>query len=830
MSASRKIAALVVALYLAPLPLSRAQLVTVRKMSSDLVVRIRAEISGDVSVSAWSRDAGREVAPVLAQVVRCQGKVKTDTTESNMVRCSKALRRDGLALEGVVDPAPVARGLDPSTGVQLCLDSPRLGFESLSTAMDDGEGDAAHSIRSIRFEAGKAPPLIQIRFGYRADQMEGIYLPLVALALALTLVAVIMAHAGLAALSRSAVLLGTIVWMGLAAQLQADAPLRILLIATPFANFAALILEFWPPLFCIALGVAIGSRMRPGQTQQRGKAREILRSLAVIPLILTCAVGSLPSITKGDYIVTASWVAAAPMILLLRRAWIRAGARARVRQPGAGEFKERISALAARAGCPHVKVFVSYSTRSETANAFALPGKSIFLTASLVRSLSKREVDAVAAHELSHFRDSSRGLWMSLGMSMVLFETPARDMLLYWPAGVLVAMLLPVAVFFASLGGARKREFAADAGAAALTGDPRAMISSLARIARNNNVPLEMNAIAELFSSHPSTPKRIRALAAMARLDAAEVASLCSSDDPGDSYELPQPQEQQGGAIFTPTWQKTNAGIYGWVAIFGSCGAGLLVASLLERFTRAGVLPVCAGIALGCILTKALAASQMSINYARLRRKLEARLGAGGQLVGLAPDSAPGLYNGFRFSDAGILSFEKGRLCYKSERIAIALNPADVVEVGLVAASPSNWVRLQPMIKFRRPDSGAVQAFILHPVSWLPTQRRLLKSIEQWRATQSSPQNTEISGFTPLAGQPFTNPTLFEAARGFLVPGCATLIGAISAGWTRPAEWWYIVCALTVAAGAHIFMFLPSMVYRRPASPPPGLTAPADAN
>jgi heat shock protein HtpX len=829
MSAGRKIATLAIALYLAALPLADAQLVTVRKMGSDLVVRVRAEISGDVSVSAWSRNAGRELAPVLPQVVHCQGNVKIDGSEPNMVHCSKALRRDGLALEGVVDLAPIARTLDPSTGVQLWLDSPRLGFESLSTAMTDEEGDAAHSIRSIRFDAGKAPPLIHIRFGYRADQMAGIYLPLVALALAMTLIAAVMSRAGLAVLSRSAVLLGTIVWMGAAAQLQADDPMHILLYGTPFANFAALLVAFWPPLFCIAVGVAIGNRVRPVQAQQKGKAGEILGSLAVIPLLLTCAVGSLPSMMRGDYIVTASWVAAAPIILLLRRQWIRAGTRSRVRQIGGGEFKERVSALAARAGCPQVKVYISYSTRSETSNAFALPGKSIFLTAPLVRSLSKREVDAVAAHELSHFRDSSRGVWMSLGIAMVLCETPARDMLLYWPGGLLIAMLVPITVFIASLRGMRKREFAADAGAAALTGDPRAMISSLARIARNNNIPLEMNAIAELFSSHPSTPKRIRALAAAARLNAAEVENLCSSDDPGDSYELPQPQAQESGAIFTPAWQKVNAGVYGWVVIFGSCGAGLLVAWPLDRFTHAGVAAVCAGIALGCTLTKGLAATQMSINYARLRRKLKARLGVGGQLVGLAPDSAPGLYNGFRFSDAGLLRFDRGRLCYTSERIAIALNSADVVEVAMVAASPSNWVRLQPMVRFRRPDSGAVQAFILHPVGWVPTQRRLLKSIEQWRASESSPQSTEIGGFTPQAGQPFINPTFVAAARGFRVTGGITLLAAMIAHGIMPPDWPFVGFALAVAAGSHLFMFLPSIVYRPPALPVK-LAPPLDAN
>ncbi|HUH61783.1 MAG TPA: hypothetical protein VLZ50_02250, partial [Terracidiphilus sp.] len=127
MSASRKIAALIVALWLATLSSGRSQSVAARKIVTDVLVRVRAETSGDVSVSAWSRNAGRELAPVLPEILHCPGSVKQDGAEPNRIVCSKALRRDGLALEAVVDPAPIARSLDPSTVVELWMDAPRLG-------------------------------------------------------------------------------------------------------------------------------------------------------------------------------------------------------------------------------------------------------------------------------------------------------------------------------------------------------------------------------------------------------------------------------------------------------------------------------------------------------------------------------------------------------------------------------------------------------------------------------------------------------------------------------------------------------------------------------
>ncbi|MGD0903558.1 MAG: M56 family metallopeptidase [Terracidiphilus sp.] len=795
-------------LCLAALPMARGE-------APAVTVQVHMETTGDVSVRAWSRETGLDWGPAVAQVIHCQGRMQTEPDRFDEYHCSNALRRDGLSLEAVVDLAPIAQKLADDDEIQLWLNYPRLRFDSSPAFMEEMGGWGRVS-RTARIEAGALPAPIHVRFGYRRDQLAGIYLPLVALALALTLMAAIFSRAALAGLSRYVLLLGTILWMGAASQLQAGMLLRILLFGTPLANLAALLVEFWPPLFCVAAGVALGSR-KQAATEPSGKFGEVFWSLAVIPLVLTCAVGALAPMMAENWLVAVAWLAAAPIVVLLRRGWIRAKAGARVRQLGGGELKERVSALAARVGRPQVKVIVSFSARSQVSAAFALPGKSIFLTAPLVRSLSKREVDAVAAHELAHFSHSGRGPWMALGIAMVLFETPVRDALPLLPGGFFVAMLVPLTVLFAALRGARRREFAADASAAALTGDPRAMISSLARVTRNNKIPLDMNAAVEWFSSHPSTRKRIHALAAAASLGTAEVEALCASGDPEDHYEIPP--EESGGAIFTPAWQKINAGIYGWTAMLGASGAGLSVAWLCVRYAGAGAAQLAGGIILGCLLTKALAATVMAAAYARLRRKLAAKLGVGGELVGLAIDDVPRLYDGRRFSDAGLLRFEGGRLCYKSERTSIGLNPADVVEVGMVAASPAAWLKEQPMVRFRSPESGEMQAFILHPLRWLATQRRLLRSIQRWRATSASTESTQISGFNRVAGRPARNPTVAGVARAFLVSGGVTLVAAIAAVPIFGAEWRYVAYSLAITACAHTFLFLPSMLYRMPSAP-----------
>jgi len=679
------------------------------------------------------------------------------------------------------------------------------------------QGSGSFLVRTARFTAGEIPPPIHFRFGYRPEQLAGIILPLLALALAMALTAGLLSRAGLAGLSRSILVLDTILWMGAASEFHTRALVHILLFGNPCANLTALLAEFWPPLVCLAAGVALGSREQAGRKPIE-KFWEIFGGFAVIPLVLTCAVGAMPSTMAQGWTTVIPWLAAAPLFVLVRRQWIRKTTGASLRQLSEGELKERVSSMAARIGRPQIKLYISTSARTQAAIAVTLPGKSIFLTAQLVRSLSKREVDAVAAHELSHTRAPGRGLWTALVVAMVLFEFPAREILLPGVSGMCVSMLIPLAIFFAALRTARHQEFAADVGAVVLCGDPRAMISSLAKVCRSNKTPLEWNAAVEWFAAHPSTFKRILALAAGAGIDAVELEALCGNDDAGEHYELPW--ETSGEAIFTPQWQKTNGGIYGWAVLFACSGAGLLVAWLLSLFSGAGAVSLLAGIVLGCALTKGFAATLMSYNYARLRRKLAAKLGVSGQLVGLAIDSEPRLYNGFRFSDAGLLRFESGRLCYRSERTTIALNPADVVEVGMIAASPAAWFRQQPRVRFRRPDSGEVSAFILHRVTWLPTQGRLLRSIERWRATQTSPEGTSISGFNAVAGQSARSPAIAGVARAFLFSGGVTLAAGIPACWMLHAEWWYVLYALAVAACAHVFMFLPSLLYRPPSRPP----------
>ena len=775
--------------------------------SSLVIMQVRIQATGQVSVTSWSQNGPPRLTSVLPLVVHCTGTAKFGGDNVGEFRCSNAVERHGLTLKTDINLAPIIKALNPSDRIQLYVDSPSMGFSSSSAPLEN-EGESTSAMQTGEFEASSAPSAIHLQFGYRPEQLAPLYLPFLGIAVALILLAAILSRAGLASLNLSGFLLGTTFWMGLAARLQAGLPLQILLFGNPLASAAALLFAFLPPLLCVALGAALGTRKDEGRKPAR-MFTDMLSAYGIFLLPLTCAAGSLPSISDGDWHGTIPWLVALPCTVLLCRWALRARFGSSLRRVASGELYDRVSQLASRAGWRKLTFYISFSTQSTQLNAFALPGRSIIFTAPLLQSLSRREVDAVAAHELGHLRHAASRPWSALGVAMVLFQTPVAGLLLPSTTGFIIAVLLPAVAYMVALHGVRRREFQADARAVALIGDPRPLIAALARISRNNKKPLEINSAVEWFSSHPSTLKRIRKMA-LGRLTEHELQNLITTDDPGEPYPLPQ---QESGPIFTLAWQRRNAGVYGWSVLFIAAFAGLAASWLLHQI-GSGLAHAVAAIMLGCMLTKATASAIMSASYARLREKLSSRLGASGRIVGLAVDSDPRVYNGFRFSDAGLLQFRDGRLLYRSERATVALNPADVVEMGMVSASPSNWLRLQPMVRFRCPVSGNLNAFILHPLGWLPTQRRLLRSIQRWHSTSTSSEPTLVTGFEPVAGQPFTTPTLAGVGRAFLFSGGATLIAAMPACPLLQFDWWFALYALAATACAHLFMFLPAMLYR----------------
>jgi len=230
----------------------------------------------------------------------------------------------------------------------------------------------------------------------------------------------------------------------------------------------------------------------------------------------------------------------------------------------APELYRMVQRLARLADLPMPAV---YLIPGQAANAFATgrdpENAAIAVTQGIVNLLSDAELEAVLAHELSHIknRDTLTQAVAATIAGAISFLGQILSYSLWWsggsrdenganPLAILATVILaPMAAMVLQLGLSRTREFAADAGAAQLTGNPRALAQALQRLDRSaRQMPMNSNPaftpllimhakprtfLSNLFSTHPSTEDRVRQLIDLERtmvdLPPAQLGSLSIS-------------------------------------------------------------------------------------------------------------------------------------------------------------------------------------------------------------------------------------------------------------------------------------------------------------
>ncbi|KKS98526.1 MAG: HtpX-2 peptidase, heat shock protein HtpX [Candidatus Gottesmanbacteria bacterium GW2011_GWA2_43_14] len=209
--------------------------------------------------------------------------------------------------------------------------------------------------------------------------------------------------------------------------------------------------------------------------------------------------------------------------------------------------------MALAAGIPKPKVYVIEDTAT---NAFATgrdPQHAVVCaTRGLINKLSRRELEGVIAHEISHIQNFdirlmamvtvmvgviallsdwfSRSLWFGRHRDNERNNVSAVLMLI----SVILALLAPVVATLIQLAISRRREFLADASGALLTRNPDALASALQKISGDREVlEAATNAtahlyivnpfkgknftawFANLFNTHPPISERVKILEAM---------------------------------------------------------------------------------------------------------------------------------------------------------------------------------------------------------------------------------------------------------------------------------------------------------------------------
>lgn len=209
--------------------------------------------------------------------------------------------------------------------------------------------------------------------------------------------------------------------------------------------------------------------------------------------------------------------------------------------------------LAQRANMPMPRVYIIENTQP---NAFATgrnpQNGAVAVTTGIMNILDDRELRGVIAHELAHIKNRDT-LTMTItatiagAISMLanfaMFFGGGRDR----PAGMIgtiaVMILAPLAASLVQMAISRVREYSADRDGAEICGDPMALASALQKleaaagridnyVAEQNPAtahmfivnPLHVRKMDNLFSTHPNTANRVKALQELAEDFTAERA------------------------------------------------------------------------------------------------------------------------------------------------------------------------------------------------------------------------------------------------------------------------------------------------------------------
>jgi heat shock protein HtpX len=185
-----------------------------------------------------------------------------------------------------------------------------------------------------------------------------------------------------------------------------------------------------------------------------------------------------------------------------------------------------------------------YVIPDQSPNAFATGRNpnhaAVAATEGILRALTEPELEGVIAHELAHVKNRDILISSIAATIAAAIMTVARMAMFFGGSRddrnggtnpiVLIGMMIlaPLAAALIQMAISRSREFAADATGAAIAGTPYGLADALRKIdAIAKRVPLEANpatahmfivkpftggGLMSLFSTHPSTESRIRAL------------------------------------------------------------------------------------------------------------------------------------------------------------------------------------------------------------------------------------------------------------------------------------------------------------------------------
>ena len=470
----------------------------------------------------------------------------------------------------------------------------------------------------------------------------------------------------------------------------------------------------------------------------------------------------------------------------------------------AGELRDRVFGFAKELNVKLQQVIILPAQRMQIANAFASSANTVIFTDFLLERMSKREVDAIAGHELTHLKRSHPaklqmamlgaifapvlagifGGLLALPLALLyhlgIKPSPAIVMNFYsalaavsdWGIDGAIIICLAFACVYAL---SRRFERQADAGAVAVTKDPEAMITALLKLNSLNLMPLSWGKGTGASLTHPSTLKRIQRIAESAALSDArlqqliaeysveklshvELSRVAEQHKVGDHYGAQDSESTVSHKVVT----RSQNLLFVLIAMMVLPPA--LIELAVERLHLAGRLYFDV-LGVGVVLITVLYFLAMKmLPLHSLGRQKEARLKeieTGGInarvldtcMVGFAPGAAPRIYLGKYNFDVGAMLLSKDRLVFLGEQLKFSLTRKQVLSIQMGPGAPSWWPQQRIYIRWQDDPSGKDGVFSFSPQEPCSLHqlnshvREIYSKLLTWR----------------LRGQPQSLPTELEA-------------------------------------------------------------------
>lgn len=477
-----------------------------------------------------------------------------------------------------------------------------------------------------------------------------------------------------------------------------------------------------------------------------------------------------------------------------------------------GELRDKVFEIAKKAAVEVRGVFIVPAGKSQMANAFASRNHMVMFTDYLLSRLKKREVAAIAAHEIAHIQ-RKHPAWMTAAFIVLIFSSQIlygilssmvgflhhalqvrqtaegastasglalvvryADKVLAFPELILILFIFALFLYHLH---SQHLEYAADAGSVQFTGDPEAMITSLLKLSHLNQTPVQWDRATGSLLTHPSTLKRVERIARIGQVPKERLQELlkqCANPPEhseseeawgaGEQFKVAHPIDP----VVTLRSASGELAIKKWALRLAVIGPSASIAWAIAHYHlqhRVAIFALGGAFCLG--LYSAVGEWQETWFRERLKRRFIARLSLEGiavrdrdvQMVLVSPHGAPRIYAlGFSW-DTGGLILSDDRLYYIGDQIRFALKRNQILSVRLGQGVPGWIAEPRTYVEWQAEPGALVQTWNLLPkdpcAAWGSKRQciELKAELEHWKThAEQYPEVGSLPGLSaPEVGE-----------------------------------------------------------------------------